>query len=231
MFLPKDTQEVKMDKKPQLTFELSGLGTAPFTIVKAQPGNPTFFCEHCGTMLKNRYFVKSAEGRVSVVGVDCLKKTGDIGLLEGINRQKAMEKARKREEEHQARQQNQRQMYGGLTWEEKRLQLKSAWDTSLGALRDWIEDQALYESACSTNFGADVMASVCNGDKVTDNAVKILVEIRAKQISNSRKNSRAYKEKYPEAQAEWGDFFAQYNIKFMGVDSHKQAYLDHHRHS
>ncbi|MDA0145966.1 hypothetical protein OCT63_17205 [Vibrio sp. RW] len=218
-----------MDKKPQHTFELSGLGSAPFTIVKAQPGNPTFFCEHCGTMLKNRYFVKSAEGRVSVVGVDCLKKTGDIGLLEGINRQKAMEKARKREEEHQARQQNQRQMYGGLTWEEKRLQLKSAWDTSLGALRDWIEDQALYESACSTNFGADVMASVCNGDKVTDNAVKILVEIRAKQISKSRKNSRAYKEKYPEAQAEWGDFFAQYNIKCLEVDSNKQAFLDHHR--
>lgn len=218
-----------MDKKPQHTFEVSGLGTAPFTIVKAEPGNPTFFCEHCGTMLKNRYFVKSAEGQVSVVGVDCSKKTGDIGLLEGIKRQKAMVKARKREEEHQLRQQNQRVMYGGLTWEEKRLRLKASWDKRLGVLRGWIEEQELYESACSTNFGADVMGSLCKGDKVTDNSVRILVEIRAKQISKSRKNSRAYKEKHPEAQAEWGKFIAQYNIKCVEVDSHKQAFLDHHR--
>lgn len=73
------------------TFELSGLGKAPFKVVKPTAKQnlehgQVFFCEHCGTTIKNRHFIKSADGKLSVVGIDCLKKTGDQGLLDGERR-------------------------------------------------------------------------------------------------------------------------------------------------
>lgn len=77
-------------------FEISGLGKAPFSLSKPDETNECFFCEHCGTILKNRYFIKSSDGKVSVVGVDCLNKTGDRGLIDSVKAEKRKKKEKDR---------------------------------------------------------------------------------------------------------------------------------------
>ena len=84
---------LELDTKPQHTFELSGLGKAPFRVVQpkqhASELGGVFWCQHCGTTIIHRHFVQSSDGKVSVVGIDCLKKTGDIGLVDGVKRPRA----------------------------------------------------------------------------------------------------------------------------------------------
>lgn len=88
------------------TFELSGLGKAPFNIVNPQGHafnkGEIFWCKHCGTQIKNRHFIKSQDGVVSIVGIDCLSKTGDQGLIDG---QRRLKRELKHEQEEKVRMQ------------------------------------------------------------------------------------------------------------------------------
>ena len=74
------------------TFEMSGLGRSPFKLI-GTPGSKMlrgygqlFCCQHCGTILQHQWLVESSDGVMSVVGVDCVKKTGDAGLWDGVLR-------------------------------------------------------------------------------------------------------------------------------------------------
>jgi hypothetical protein len=123
------TPENHTHDKDVHTFSLSGLGDAPFKL--CHPGDEdaktstAFFCEHCGTAIKNRYFVKSADGKVSVVGVDCLKKTGDAGLTDGVKRLRRQLRHEAREEQRsqadETRKANDRLHLNGKTREERRI--------------------------------------------------------------------------------------------------------------
>lgn len=83
-------------------FEIAGLGKAPFKFVGFQSlgadgpdgmrlmasigGCETFTtpggtCAYCGTCIINAFDILSADGKRFHVGIDCLKKTGDRGLV------------------------------------------------------------------------------------------------------------------------------------------------------
>lgn len=90
-------------------FESAGLGKAPFKYVgyeyktyQACPGAPIQVggsCEYCGTGIKNFYYIKSSDGKLSHVGSECINKVGDAGLKKVVkeverenNRKKAIAK-------------------------------------------------------------------------------------------------------------------------------------------
>ena len=110
------------------TFEISGLGKAPFVVVQpkinAMEANlgRVWYCEHCGTTIKNRHFIKSADGKIFTVGIDCLRKTGDQGLIEGEKRLRSEAKTQLRmvaiEDRLKAIQDAEREVNGGLTNQE-----------------------------------------------------------------------------------------------------------------
>lgn len=77
-------------------FEAAGLGKAPFRVVGVErrvgpiplpdgsfagaPGQPMGCCQFCFTGIAECWLIQSADGRQSVVGCDCVRKTGDVVL-------------------------------------------------------------------------------------------------------------------------------------------------------
>lgn len=71
-------------------FEVAGLGAGPFRFVgmrenaiqhadgTSQAGGT---CDYCGTGIRFECCIRSADGKMSVVGTDCINKVGDAGLL------------------------------------------------------------------------------------------------------------------------------------------------------
>lgn len=86
-------------------FEKAGLGTAPFRVVDLQmlrykaspdaPSQPGAACDYCGTGIVETYFIEGSDKRRFKVGNECVKRTGDTGL---IDETKKMRNAAKREE-------------------------------------------------------------------------------------------------------------------------------------
>lgn len=72
-------------------FERAGLGKAPFKFVsfgtktyQACPGAPVqpgSSCDYCGTAISGEFWIKSADGKHSKVGCNCIEKVGDKGLI------------------------------------------------------------------------------------------------------------------------------------------------------
>lgn len=106
-------------------FEQAGLGIAPFRCVgfaslpnrELAEKNPTAYnnalrdmpsgyhygtCQYCSTALTNHCLIKSSDGKQFVVGSECVRKTGDRGMVDFA--------ARAKREAVQARKQAERQM-------------------------------------------------------------------------------------------------------------------------
>lgn len=91
-------------------FELAGLGKAPFRFAgfsvetyqacHGAPTQPGTSCDYCGTGIMNVCHVESADGKTFKVGIDCIQKVGDAGL---IHPAKAAKKAHKRAKVDEAR--------------------------------------------------------------------------------------------------------------------------------
>jgi hypothetical protein len=93
-----------MDNKVHV-FEQVKLGKAPFVFESFFIGNATYdplnpnmqytACQYCYTPIVNCFKIKSADGKSFIVGSECVKKTGDKGLIDiikrEINRRKAIE--------------------------------------------------------------------------------------------------------------------------------------------
>jgi len=82
-------------------FEKSGCGKAPFRFIGIEerrgpmligssngvehwagsPGQPMGTCKHCGTSIAECCIIRDAEGKVFIVGNQCVSKTGDNGLI------------------------------------------------------------------------------------------------------------------------------------------------------
>jgi hypothetical protein len=81
-------------------FEAAGLGKAPFRYLGMQhqeigygqrvigsaggipiTTKPGGSCEYCGAYIVNMFTIESADGRRFVVGCECVRKTGDSGLI------------------------------------------------------------------------------------------------------------------------------------------------------
>jgi hypothetical protein len=96
-------------------FEQANLGKAPFRFVELQTtadraginrereANGQMFttnyatsCDFCGTCIADAYQIESADGKRFKVGCECVKKTGDRGLINLTQRAKAAADTKKR---------------------------------------------------------------------------------------------------------------------------------------
>ena len=76
-------------------FERAGLGTAPYKFVGYEvkkfqachgaPVQPGASCDYCATGIMGVYWLKSADGNRFKVGCDCVRKTGDKGLIRFVD--------------------------------------------------------------------------------------------------------------------------------------------------
>jgi hypothetical protein len=98
-------------------FEAAGLGKAPFSYdgvihqemaygerVLGSVGGCTMTtkaggtCDYCGTYIVNMFRVRSSDGNTFKVGCDCIRKTGDEGLIRRVEKDvKAANKKRRDE--------------------------------------------------------------------------------------------------------------------------------------
>jgi hypothetical protein len=216
-------------------FEFAGLGQAPFRVVglfsfpskSLAEHNPNAYnnhmqsipkdvvcgsCAFCHTALTHNYIVQSADGKKFVVGSDCVKKTGDLGLAEQIKlidrqlrteaRMKAMEADAK------AKLNKERDANGGLTNEEM-FQLKKA---EILKAREPIESLIVEKLSPFTKalnqangpFAHDMLVqlSQCNLD-LTSRTVRIIIDIAAKAAG--RANSKAYNQRFEELEILWDE--------------------------
>jgi hypothetical protein len=77
------------------TFERAGLGKAPFYFtgtmtekVHCVPGGiprAGSSCDYCGTGIRYEFWVESSDSKTFKVGCDCIRKTGDAGLIKQIS--------------------------------------------------------------------------------------------------------------------------------------------------
>lgn len=80
-------------------FEKAGLGRAPFRVVgfelktyQAVPGDPGCpiqpgaSCDYCATAIVETFYITDAAGKRFHVGNECVKKTGDKGLVDEAKR-------------------------------------------------------------------------------------------------------------------------------------------------
>jgi hypothetical protein len=67
-------------------FEAAGLGKAPYKIVSAYASDIPTSCDYCGTGIVNVYIIQSSCNIQFKAGCECVKKTGDEGLMQDIRR-------------------------------------------------------------------------------------------------------------------------------------------------
>lgn len=188
-------------------FTLSGLGQSPFSHCSAShelaTKNVAFFCEHCGTILKNRHFVMSSDGKVSVVGIDCLRKTDDSGLIAATNQ--AIKEANALER-HQAKQilidgrlNNERQHFKGKTKVEACTEILSQVSKAEDKVIEQIDDLDITYYLAQSGFGTSMIELAAGKNDYSQGMLNTMLEICAKCLSKSRKNSAAYKASLPKA--------------------------------
>lgn len=200
------------------SFTLSGLGQSPFRVIAPPKENSgcltkrleTFFCEHCGTMLKNRHFVKSSDGKVSVVGVDCLKKTGDAGLIAGHKRMVRENAAALREAVRVAdrleREALERQVLDGKTKAEIMNDCAELIKAEVSLLIDEVKATFAAQILEQSNFGTAMIQAAIYRDAFTPRMIEVMTDIIAKHTSGARKNTAAYKAALPAAESHVNHF-------------------------
>lgn len=201
------------------TFEMSGLGEGPYTLVTAAEASDdtrtgVFWCEHCGTVIKNRYFIKSSTG-VYVVGVDCANKSGDQGIIDGIKRLKREEKvnakaAQRLEAEKQLANSKLTEFkaaHDGKLPSQVAQELEAAYQVKRSA---WIDalDAGEYpivselKKQGSTFAGSMHLQAYCR-EPYSNGQASVIKEIIAKMRSGARKNSKAYRAALPTIEMEF----------------------------
>jgi hypothetical protein len=94
-------------------FEEAGLGRAPFRFVGIETANDraavqterasngmiyttnyATSCDYCGQGIQNAFQVRSADGKQFKVGCDCIRKTGDAGLIRHVTDEERSKRAK-----------------------------------------------------------------------------------------------------------------------------------------
>jgi hypothetical protein len=206
-------------------FELAGLGKAPFRCVgiaqipsaSLAEHNPEGYnnmmrmvpsaykcgtCNYCGQAIMNCYLIDSADGKHFSVGCECVRKTGDVGL---VNKQKALKRQADAEKRRQKRQEAyereldaQRQRNGGLTdhevrekeREEKRLKNQRLLDRRIVIL----QGLAARMRDGRGGFRDSIAQTFAEGGLPYGGGWDITLDILAKQ--EGRRNSKAYDKEF-----------------------------------
>jgi len=190
------------------TFTESGLGAAPFRFLGVRenwfspaPGvasKPGGCCAHCSTGILYEHVIESADGKVSTVGSECIKKAGDRGLIDAVKAEKRRQKAEARRAEHVKRHEQalaaQRERNGGLTDAELRERQRAEDIKREDARRDLVraklEPVAKDLDQANGAFAAQIAHSIRCGDVPRGRGKSIVAEICAKLAG--RKGSAAY---------------------------------------
>lgn len=179
----------------QHPFTERGLGLAPFRICgEGDAGarrNHSFFCEYCGIILKNRHFIKSADGVVSVVGIDCLGKIdGELASsAKNFNRIQ-------RSEQHAKDKQQNFELRFGKPFEQSQ---KEAQEQLQSFLEQWecLIDTHLSRalSADKGRFAYDMYQRLMDGHSLPKRLLPTVITIFTKHLSQgARKNSARFNE-------------------------------------
>ena len=183
------------------TFELSGLGKAPFSVIQLDVNTPdkcgVFWCEHCGTQIKNRHFVKSSDDKVSVIGIDCLRKTDDQGLIDGERRFAKEKRMRDRETEHLAqvasKEIKERTINNGLTYSESIVQLEKHRLEITQKFLETLDKDPVIQSLTRIGFEQEMQHVAYLSKPYTQGQLNVIKKIYTKKLSGARANSKAYK--------------------------------------
>jgi hypothetical protein len=200
-------------------FEADGLGKAPFHVVgnwlmpsrSLLEHNPEAWnnairtapcrvgsCAYCGTALSIHYIIKSADDKKFAVGCECVNKTGDKGLINAVkvakNARERLKREEKRNAEREARLQAERDANGGLTnYELQQQQAEAKRQAEIDRLQPFIEILEPFGQRLIDHRGGfcdSVGEDLCQGRLPEGNALKITVDILAKQIG--RRGSKNY---------------------------------------
>jgi hypothetical protein len=187
------------------TFEMSGLGKSPFRYIAAatrkeiKSVNGVFFCQHCGTPLTNRHLVKSSNGIVSIVGIDCLKKTDDSGLIDGAKRSireaKTLIKQNEWNTKLEVRSTAERIKNNGKTNGELLESLRTKKERLTKKFREDLEDNDIIIMLGNSHFAVEMYDQARRAKPYTENQITTIEKICAKAYSNrARANSNEFKE-------------------------------------
>ncbi len=67
-------------------FEESGLGIAPFSVQDVVSGDQWHSCDYCSTAIKQLCIIRDRNGKTFIVGNECVRHTGDSGLIDTVRR-------------------------------------------------------------------------------------------------------------------------------------------------
>lgn len=183
------------------TFQQSGLGQPPYNVIHpkqhAIEKGKMFWCEHCGTTIIHRHFIKSSDGKVSIVGIDCLKKTGDEGLVEGVKRLAREAKAQEREAQYAKAQEDRlsREMEanGGKTNAELAAEIDADIEERIRGFIIATEDHTVLKSLTAIGFEMDMLHQMYLVKPYTPGQLSVIKKVHTKKVSKARVNSKAYK--------------------------------------
>lgn len=193
-------------------FTYTGLGKSPFTVHGDSDGNHSFFCEHCGRTLKNRFFVKSADNKISVVGFTCIKKTNDKKLIEELAEAKSLALKSAKKEKVDACIEREKSIFDGQTKSEKLQTLLSEKQNSFNSLNRELEEHPVSDIMDSHTNGNFFLHNDSSINELSPRTIGYIKNAIVKSKSNgARKNSKAYKNALPLADAELNSFVEMFN--------------------
>lgn len=206
------------------------------SMMESKPSYCRMCCDHCHTGIIHHHIIEDEDGKRFSVGSSCIAKLNQTELVTEFQKAEKERKAQLRIERGIQRQMErnaayeleldeQRKKNGGLTDHEvsleERKKLESENDDKIRELSDPIV--ALLKKA-GGNFCYEMAKSMRNGSMPTGGAKRIVIEVMTKQHTNSRKNSKAYKEAYPEMEA----LFNSVESEFKTIEEHHRAFLNKH---
>lgn len=195
-----------MESQKTHLFTESGLGAAPFVVVGywSMPekslvhSNPSFYqaemaerpaaakgiCDHCGRAITHHCLVRSAEGKLSAVGLSCAKRSGDSGLVGKAELKKKEEKKvrdlRLRQMRFEQLMEEQRKAYCGLTEVEFNQACNQRY---LGAIRRAAKPVLDVLSRSDSRFCREMKADLERGYLPFGRAAEVVREIALKSLS------------------------------------------------
>lgn len=218
----KELKENKMKEGTHI-FERDDLGKAPFKVVgiwtmpsrSLMEHNPEAWnnairsapcavgsCAYCWTALSIHYIIRDAKGKQFAVGSECVRKTGDAGLVKAatvLKNKRAREiSAEKREKKRVAKLQAERDKNGGLTnYELQEKKWEDEKKAKLEALKPFIKILSPYANRIKDGKGGfcdSIASSLRQGKLPRGKGLGITIDILSKQ--SGRRNSKAYNEEY-----------------------------------
>ncbi len=185
------------------SFEMSGMGKPPFRY--HIPERPDLLavpaCEHCGRTISNINHVISSDGVVSMVGTDCLKKSGDEGLIAGHKRHLREIRAQQREDDRMKRiakkESRERQDNNGKTLAEIAQDKAEYHETEAQRIHaqmlEFVDNNPLLAHCNKTQgFCKAMVLNALTNSPLSKGMSSALVKVEAKRLSGARANSKAF---------------------------------------